>query len=111
MPDAEAREAMIKIQLHNMKESLSTGNYKQLMYLTERASVSDIKEFLQGALMGPVHNCRGLRQWYVLEPWCEFLPAKVYVVPEDIIKDPNVCICMDHFLWAHKKWKTTVNEE
>ena len=63
LPDAEAREEMVKIHLGDTPNNLSDADFEELGEETEGFSGADIKILVKKALMEPIHRCERAKQF------------------------------------------------
>merc|ERR1712224_785974 len=74
LPDAEARSAMVKLNLGDTPNELTEFEFEKTGEITEGSSGADIKILVQEALMQPLRRCQKAKQFYIDEdgwykPW------------------------------------------
>jgi len=86
LPDAEARSAMVKLNLGDTPNELTEMEFEKTGEITEGSSGADIKILVQEALMQPLRRCQKAKQFYIDEDgWykpCEKYPACSYCPPK-----------------------------
>merc|ERR1719159_271259 len=91
LPDAEARSAMVKLNLGDTPNELTEAEFEKTGEITEGSSGADIKILVQEALMQPLRRCQKAKQFYVDEDgWykpCEKYPA-CSTCPPKLSSDP-----------------------
>ena len=131
LPDAEAREEMVKIHLGDTPNNLSDADFEKLGRNTKGFSGSDIKILVKKALMEPIHRCERAKQFKRVRHGL-YVPCEVYPncsscrknhktckscrarwmtlddIPGDNLKDPVVE--MRDFVFALKNLPASVSE-
>ena len=84
LPDAKAREEMVKIHLGDTPNNLSNADFKVLGEKTEGFSGSDIDDLVTDALMEPLRRCKRAKQFKLVSgfhvpcgeeyPNCDYCP-------------------------------------
>ena len=87
LPEAEARTAMVKLNLGDTPNELTEAEFDLTGEITDGASGADIKILVKEALMQPLRRCQRAKQFYVDEdgwykpcdkyPSCSSCPPKL----------------------------------
>ena len=67
LPEAEARTAMVKLNLGDTPNNLTEEEFDKTGEITEGSSGADIKILVQEALMQPLRRCQKAKQFYIDE--------------------------------------------
>mmetsp|Transcript_17291 Transcript_17291/g.47623 ORF Transcript_17291/g.47623 Transcript_17291/m.47623 type:complete len:448 (+) Transcript_17291:372-1715(+) len=67
LPEAEARTAMVKLNLGDTPNELTEDEFDRVGEITEGSSGADIKILVKEALMQPLRRCQRAKQFYVDE--------------------------------------------
>jgi vacuolar protein-sorting-associated protein 4 len=91
LPEAEARSAMVKLNLGDTPNNLTEEEYDKTGEITVGSSGADIKILVKEALMQPLRRCQKAKQFYIDEEgWykpCEKYPA-CSTCPPKLSSDP-----------------------
>mmetsp|Transcript_6498 Transcript_6498/g.16051 ORF Transcript_6498/g.16051 Transcript_6498/m.16051 type:complete len:448 (+) Transcript_6498:275-1618(+) len=109
LPDAEARTAMVKLNLGDTPNNLAEDEFDKTGEITEGSSGADIKILVQEALMQPLRRCQKAKQFYVDEegfykpcekfPACSTCPPKLSTDPPGKDYSCDDCGAMRMSLW------------
>jgi len=109
LPDAEARTAMVKLNLGDTPNNLTEEEYEKTGEITEGSSGADIKILVKEALMQPLRRCQKAKQFYVDEdgwykpsekyPACSTCPPKLSSDPPGKDYSCEDCGAMRMSLW------------
>jgi vacuolar protein-sorting-associated protein 4 len=109
LPEAEARTAMVKLNLGDTPNNLTEEEYDKTGEITEGSSGADIKILVKEALMQPLRRCQKAKQFYVDEdgwykpcekyPNCPSCPPKLSSDPPGKDYTCNRCGAMRMSLW------------
>jgi len=91
LPEAEARTAMVKLNLGDTPNNLTEEEFDKTGEITEGSSGADIKILVKEALMQPLRRCQKAKQFYINDDgWytpCEKYPA-CSTCPPKLSSDP-----------------------
>jgi len=91
LPEAEARSAMVKLNLGDTPNNLTEADYDRTGNITEGSSGADIKILVKEALMQPLRRCQKAKQFVIDEEGfytpCEQYPA-CSTCPPKLSSDP-----------------------
>lgn len=109
LPEAEARTAMVKLNLGDTPNNLTEEEFDKTGEITEGSSGADIKILVKEALMQPLRRCQKAKQFYVDKdgwykpcvkyPACATCPPKLSSDPPGTNYDCNDCGAMRMSLW------------
>jgi len=109
LPEAEARTAMVKLNLGDTPNNLTEEEYDKTGEITEGSSGADIKILVKEALMQPLRRCQKAKQFYVDEdgwykpcpkyPACPSCPPKLSSDPPGEDYTCDRCGAMRMSLW------------
>mmetsp|Transcript_4159 Transcript_4159/g.9398 ORF Transcript_4159/g.9398 Transcript_4159/m.9398 type:complete len:386 (-) Transcript_4159:1247-2404(-) len=109
LPEAEARTAMVKLNLGDTPNVLTEEEFDKTGDITEGASGADIKILVKEALMQPLRRCQKAKQFYIDEegwykpceryPNCPACPPKLSTDPPGKDYTCNSCGAMRMSLW------------
>jgi len=109
LPDAEARTAMVKLNLGDTPNNLTEDEFDKTGEITEGSSGADIKILVKEALMQPLRRCQRAKQFYIDEegfykpceryPNCSYCPPKLSSDPPDKVYKCNSCGSLRMSLW------------
>jgi len=109
LPEAEARTAMVKLNLGDTPNNLTEEEYEKTGEITEGSSGADIKILVKEALMQPLRRCQKAKQFYVDEdgwykpcekyPNCPSCPPKLSSDPSGTDYTCKRCGSMRMSLW------------
>jgi len=109
LPDAEARTAMVKLNLGDTPNNLTEDEFDKTGEITEGSSGADIKILVKEALMQPLRRCQKAKQFYIDEegfykpcvryPNCSACPPKLSSDPPGTNYTCSRCGAMRMSLW------------
>jgi len=109
LPEAEARTAMVKLNLGDTPNNLTEDEFDKTGEITEGSSGADIKILVKEALMQPLRRCQKAKQFYIDDegfykpcekyPACSSCPPKLSSDPPGKDYTCNVCGAMRMSLW------------
>jgi len=109
LPEAEARTAMVKLNLGDTPNNLTEDEFDKTGEITEGSSGADIKILVKEALMQPLRRCQKAKQFYIDDegfykpcekyPACSSCPPKLSSDPPGKDYDCDVCGAMRMSLW------------
>ena len=109
LPEAEARTAMVKLNLGDTPNNLTEEEFEKTGEITEGSSGADIKILVKEALMQPLRRCQKAKQFYIDEdgfykpcekyPNCPSCPPKLSSDPPGKNYDCSRCGAMRMSLW------------
>lgn len=111
LPEAEARTAMVRLNLGDTPNNLSDEDFNTIGELTDGASGSDIKILVKEALMQPLRQCQQAKQWIIDDdgfyhpcdpktyPNCKSCPERLSSDPKDKKYDCATCGAKGISLW------------
>jgi len=109
LPEAEARTAMVKLNLGDTPNNLTEDDFDKTGEITEGSSGADIKILVQEALMQPLRRCQKAKQFYIDDeghykpceryPNCSYCPPKLSSDPPGKNYTCDACGAMRMSLW------------
>ena len=109
LPDAEARSAMVKLNLGDTPNNLTEEEFEKTGEITEGSSGADIKILVKEALMQPLRRCQKAKQFYIDDegfykpcvryPNCSACPPKLSTDAKGKDYTCNRCGAMRMSLW------------
>ena len=114
LPDAKAREEMVKIHLGDTPNNLSDADFEKLGRNTKGFSGSDIDVLVTDALMEPFRRCKRAKQFKLVRHGL-YVPCEVYPNCSSCRKNHKSCksckaICTTLFDIPGDKWNVPVVE-
>jgi len=68
LPDADARERMLRIHFGDTPNQLTDADWKEISRRCDGCSGSDMSVVVREALMYPIRHCQSAKQWIRLQP-------------------------------------------
>mmetsp|Transcript_20444 Transcript_20444/g.44468 ORF Transcript_20444/g.44468 Transcript_20444/m.44468 type:complete len:448 (+) Transcript_20444:433-1776(+) len=109
LPEAEARTAMVKLNLGDTPNELTEEEFERVGEITKGSSGADIKILVKEALMQPLRRCQRAKQFYVDSdgsyhpcvkyPNCPACPPKLSTDKPGADYTCNKCGAMRMSLW------------
>jgi len=109
LPEAEARTAMVKLNLGDTPNNLTEEEFDKTGEITEGSSGADIKILVKEALMQPLRRCQKAKQFYIdaegfykpceKYPNCPACPPKLSTDPPGKNYTCSRCGAMRMSLW------------
>ena len=109
LPEAEARTAMVKLNLGDTPNDLTEAEFDRTGEITEGSSGADIKILVKEALMQPLRRCQKAKQFFIDEegfykpcekyPSCPACPPKLSSDPPGKDYTCSRCGAMRMSLW------------